>query len=178
MRRAELEHAIRAACAIIKRHEVLLIGSQSILGSFTEDQLPALATLSVEADIMAIDNDPALVARLSDDIEGAAGELSLFHDTFGYYIDGVGHDTAVLPQGWNGRLVALCNANTNGCTGWCLEPHDLCVSKLVAGREKDHEFVAALVHARLIDPTVIQARAATLPEAPRDKVMSWISHYL
>ena len=45
--------------------------------------------------------------------------------------------TATLPSGWEGRLVAVRNENTLGATGWCLEPHDLWVSKAIAGRPKD-----------------------------------------
>ena len=51
MRRDELEHAIRAATQIIKDDQVIIIGSQSILGSYTEDQLPPEATMSPEIDI-------------------------------------------------------------------------------------------------------------------------------
>jgi hypothetical protein len=34
----------------------------------------------------------------------------------------------------------------------CLEPHDLCIAKLVAGRKKDIDFVTSLIRANLIDP--------------------------
>jgi hypothetical protein len=34
--------------------------------------------------------------------------------------------------------------------GWCLDKEDLCVAKLCAFREKDQNFVAALVRAALI----------------------------
>jgi hypothetical protein len=40
MRRDQLEHALRAACQIIGRPEVIVVGSQSILGTFRDDQLP------------------------------------------------------------------------------------------------------------------------------------------
>ena len=33
----------------------------------------------------------------------------------------------------------------DGAIGWCLEPHDLAVSKLAAGREKDMAFVEVMV---------------------------------
>ena len=52
MRRDQLEHAIRTACQIIGRDAVVVVGSQSILGSFTEDELPAEATMSAEIDIL------------------------------------------------------------------------------------------------------------------------------
>jgi hypothetical protein len=48
MRREQLEHAIRTACQIIRRDEVIVVGSQAILGTYTEVQLPAEATMSIE----------------------------------------------------------------------------------------------------------------------------------
>ena len=55
------------------------------------------------------------------------------------------------------------NENTRGNTGWCLDPHDLAVAKLVAGREKDGRFVAAAARHGLLDRTTLLAR---LEEAP------------
>lgn len=40
MRRDQLEHAIRTACQIIGHPAVIIVGSQAILGSFGEDELP------------------------------------------------------------------------------------------------------------------------------------------
>jgi hypothetical protein len=44
MRRDQLEHAIRTACRIIGRPEVIIVGSQSILGTYPEEALPDLTT--------------------------------------------------------------------------------------------------------------------------------------
>jgi hypothetical protein len=57
MRRDQLEHAIRTACQITGTPEVIVVGFQSILGTFREDQLPAPATMSVEIDILPIADD-------------------------------------------------------------------------------------------------------------------------
>jgi hypothetical protein len=76
MRRDQLEHAIRTACQIIGRPEVIVVGSQSILGTFREDQLPADATMSVEIDILPISDDNTEIERLADLIDGVAGEFS------------------------------------------------------------------------------------------------------
>jgi hypothetical protein len=38
MRRDQLERAIRTACQITGRREVIVVGSQSILGTFREGQ--------------------------------------------------------------------------------------------------------------------------------------------
>jgi hypothetical protein len=75
----------------------------------------------------------------SDRIDGAIGELSPFHETHGYYAQGVSPTTATLPEGWQGRLVPLQNANTGGAVGLCLDVHDLVLSKYAANREKDRE---------------------------------------
>lgn len=49
MNRAQLEHAIRAACEVTRDHEVYVFGSQSILGQFPE--VPDALKMSAEADI-------------------------------------------------------------------------------------------------------------------------------
>lgn len=59
MRRSELEHAILSATEIIRQDAVFIIGSQAILGSFTEDELPAEATVSAEVDIGPLKDDDA-----------------------------------------------------------------------------------------------------------------------
>ena len=112
MRRDQLEHAIRTACQIIGRPEVIVVGSQSILGTFREDELPADATMSVEIDILPIADGNAEVKRIADLIEGAAGELSSFEELHGFSIDGVDMETSALPEGWRDRLVKVQNANT------------------------------------------------------------------
>jgi hypothetical protein len=50
------------------------------------------------------------------------------------------------------------NENTFGAIGWCLEPHDLEVSKLIAGRNKDFDFVSVMVDAKIVSAAVIQER--------------------
>ena len=107
MRRDQLEHAIRTACQIIGRPEVIVVGSQSILGTFREDELPAAATMSVEIDILPIADGNAEIKRLADLIEGAAGELSPFEELHGFSIDGVDMETSALPEGWRDRLVKV-----------------------------------------------------------------------
>jgi hypothetical protein len=89
MRRDQLEHAIRTACQIIGTREVIVVGSQSILGTFREDKLPDAATMSAEVDILPIADDNDETARLADLIEGVAGELSSFEELHGFSIDGV-----------------------------------------------------------------------------------------
>ncbi|WP_235735343.1 DUF6036 family nucleotidyltransferase [Nocardioides alcanivorans] len=184
MRRDQLEHAIRAACQIIGTTELIVVGSQSILGSFDETELPQEATMSVEVDILPIAEGNTETARLADLLEGVAGEFSPFDELHGFHIDGVDLDTAVLPEGWRGRLVKVQNKNTTApsgnpeFTGWCLDKEDLCVAKLCALREKDRNFVAALLDAELVDAAVIAARLNAIPDvyrANRDRAAAWLS---
>jgi hypothetical protein len=73
MRRDQPEHAIRTACQVIGHDAVVVAGSQSILGSFTEDDLPTEATMSTEIDIPPLGKDGTETARLADVIEGVTG---------------------------------------------------------------------------------------------------------
>ncbi len=156
MQRRELEHLIRAAAAITDQYELMVVGSQSILGA-VPDAPPELLQ-SMEADLY-----PLQRPELADLIDGAIGEMSPFQDAFGYYAQGVGPETAVLPQGWQTRLVKIQNANTDLKIRWCLEPHDLAASKLAAGRDKDWDFVAAMLRHHLITGADLCARIASLP---------------
>ena len=121
-------------------NEILVIGSQAVHGTLRGD-LPPEAERSVEADVAAL-NDPD--ERKADLIDGSIGEASMFHETFGYYAQGVSQSAAVLPDGWQDRLVRYESPATNGVVAWCLEIHDLWLSKAVAMRQKDIEFCRAL----------------------------------
>lgn len=131
MRREQLEHAIRTACQIIEHPAVIIVGSQAILGSYREDELPPEATMSIEVDIIPLADTNEETARLADLIEGVAGEWSPFEEQHGFSIDGVDLHTAVFPEGWRDRLVKIQNTNTappSGApqfTGWCLDKEDL-----------------------------------------------------
>lgn len=151
MQRHQLEHIIRAAAGITGADRFVIIGSQALLGQFP--QAPEELLVSIEADVFSL-RAPAD----SDLVDGSIGEGSPFHQTFGYYAHGVGEDTAVLPEGWRERLISLHNENTGGGTGLCLEVHDLAVSKLVAGREKDVEFIRGLFKHGLARPEIVGHR--------------------
>jgi len=92
--------------------------------------------------------------------------LSTFHQTFGYYAHGVDDTTATLPAGWAERLVPIHNENTAGATGWCLEIHDLAISKLVAGREKDISFLRVLLREQMAHAPLLRDRLQTLTLSP------------
>jgi hypothetical protein len=154
MKRHELEHIIRAAAATADVRDIVIVGSQSILGSFPN--APAELTESMEADVFPKDAPAKSIV-----IDGAIGELSPFHTTFGYFGHGVDDNTAILPDGWQDRLVKVETPATMGAVGWCLEVHDLAVSKLAAGREKDLLFVQAMLRAKFISADRIRELLGT-----------------
>ena len=161
MQRVQLEHVIRAASGITGATELVIVGSQALLGQFPFPPVELCA--SIEVDVFTFRN--AADAEL---IDGSIGEGSPFHQTFGYYAHGVAEDTAVLPAGWKTRLVSVRNENTGVGTGLCLEVHDLAVSKWVAGREKDFAFVVGLIRNRLALTEMIRERIeVTAIDEPR-----------
>ncbi|MEU1360757.1 hypothetical protein ABZ356_13045 [Micromonospora zamorensis] len=116
---------------------MLVIGSQSVLGSIPESRLPLEATASMEVDVACF-NDP-------DD-----------------------------------KLVLVESQSTQPGRGYTLEPHDCVVSKLVAGREKDHAFANALIRAGLIDPAVAAERIelVDVDTVVLARLKGWIAMYL
>jgi hypothetical protein len=157
MNRKQLEHVVRASGSISGCREIVIIGSQALLGA-CPDAPPELLT-SMEADLY-----PPAEPEKADLIDGCIGELSPFHQTFGYYAHGVGPETAILPSGWRGRLVRVENENTGGTTGWCLAPVDLATSKLLAGRPKDLDFVRGMIQIGAVRADTIQEALAELSQ--------------
>ena len=85
MNREQLAHILRAASTIVEDPNILVIGSQSVLATFDEDELPDVATASMEVDLAYFD-DPT--EDKADAVDGAIGELSPFHEMNGVYAQG------------------------------------------------------------------------------------------
>jgi hypothetical protein len=156
MKRRDLEHIIRASGTIAEVDKIIIIGSQSILGKYPD--VFGLLAVSMEADVYPLEKP-----ELADLIDGCIGELSPFHEQFGYYAQGVGPETAILPRCWHERLIEIYNANTNGIYGYCISPEDLCISKLAAYREKDTLFIKECISQNLLNIKKIHDLIRNLP---------------
>ena len=169
MTREELEHAIRAACDVADEDAVYVFGSQAILGQFPD--APPELRMSAEVDI-----SPRSHPERVDRVDGALGELSTFHEAFGFYVHGVPIETAVLPAGWEQRVIVVQNANTRQKAGLCVEGHDLAASKLSAFREKDRAFVRVLLAKRMVAADQLTNRLRQLPlDAERiRRLVTWV----
>ena len=158
MTREQLEHVIRAAASISGEDRIVIIGSQAILGRFPE--APAELLSSMEADAF-----PENAPEKSDIIDGCIGELSPFHETYGYYVHGVSPETATLPREWRRRLEEIRSPATYGSVGLCLSPADLAISKLLAGRPKDITFVSIMIAKALVSvDEMLRLNPELLPE--------------
>ena len=168
MTREQLEHVIRAAADVVG-DELIVVGSQAILGEHPD--APDSLLVSQEADVFPR-TDPAAAIE----IDGAIGDGSQFHETWGYYAHGVGPETVTLPDGWQERLVPVrvpeLPRGDRHFTAWCLETHDLILSKCAAGRERDWEYVEGAVAHRLVRLGVLRARIADLPieQSEQDRI--------
>lgn len=163
MKISDLENALRAAKEITGQNDFVVIGSCSILGSFPNAP-DEMTKYTKDIDIW-VKNYPEMGEMLR-----AAGRNSDFEGTNGFFIEGVGPDTATVPEGWEKRLVKVCNENTNFATGWCLDPHDAAVAKLIAGRDKDRDFVEVLFREKYADPEKIRQLLKTVKVADTQKI--------
>jgi hypothetical protein len=170
--REQLEHVVRAAAAVV-RDDLVVVGSQAILGEHPD--APASLLVSQEADVFPRTNPGAAI-----EIDGAIGDGSRFHETYGYYAHGVGPETATLPDGWEDRLVPVrvpdLPRRETYVTAWCLESHDLIVSKCAAARDRDWEYVETALAHRLVQLDVLRTRIADLSvdRAERDRVSAML----
>ncbi len=158
----DLDLAIRYASEITRYPGVLVVGSAAILGTYRPEELPPGILASEDIDIapLCAENE----RELSDAIDVQFGEGSAFHEKRDFYVQGVSRATAVVPRGWVARLVPV---DTNGDpqkTGWCLEPHDLCVAKLARNDPKDQVFIRALIEHGLIRTDLLLERLGETPD--------------
>ncbi len=106
MTREQLLRLLRAALPAEHGIQIVIVGSQSVLGAHPDRELPERATLSMEADVM-YRRAGVFNHELTEMVDAAFGEGSAFHEQEGVYLQGVDDTTCVLPDGWEDRLVTL-----------------------------------------------------------------------
>ena len=111
MRRAALEHILRAAGAVTRVREWIVLDA-------TSDQAELYAP------------EHAWAAKMLD---ASVGEGSLFHKRFGYCARGV--KPPVLPRFWRERAMTILSDTTAGTSGTCMSAADAAIARLAAGRE-------------------------------------------
>lgn len=167
----ELKHAIRAACNVADDDEMIVFGSQAILGMFPEANERLRRSIEVD---MVPKNKPENVNKL----DGALGEMSAFHKTHGFYVHGVSIESAKLPEGWQNRTVPVHDYMDPSKTGYCIEVHDLAVSKLIAFRQKDRKFVRVLILENLVkmDLLIKRVKKTDAEEVLVNRAIRWLKN--
>jgi len=165
VKREEFEHVIRAAADVVD-DEIVVAGSQAVLGQFPD--APASLLRSLEVDVF-----PKHAPERAAEIDGAIGDGSRFHEAFDYYAPGIGPETIVAPAGWEGRLIRLellaVARKSRTAVAWCLEVHDLVLAKLAAGRPHDLGFAQDALAEGLVDLERLRLGIDLMPSRHRER---------
>ena len=142
MKKAEVEDAIASLWVLVRDHQPIIIGSQSLHGKFPD--VADTILYSREVDVI-LPNKTKLAAWISD----VVGEGTPFDVDRGYFIDHVvtTPNLPILAEGWKERAISekfYYDGSPQG-TVLYLSPEDMAISKLGAGREKDFVYVSELL---------------------------------
>jgi hypothetical protein len=155
MQRHQLQHVILEIGRRFDLHDFDIVGSAAILAALPDPPAGSL-TATRDVDVIPPDDDEQLADRSSF----VLGEASDFDIEHGYYAQGVSLRTpAFAPADWQARAIPVRVAEY---TGWCMEPHDLVLSKLGAGRDKDLEFARDAAKLGLVQRGVLLARLTSV----------------
>jgi hypothetical protein len=157
----KVDHILRAAGAVTGQMRFGLIGSASIFAWRAD--VPEEMALTREADLFACDVDEETAERIADELDASLGQSSPFDETYGYYCDGVGPQTAILPSDWRNRAKPYSSPNTGHVVAIVPHPNDVALAKLCAGREKDMDWLKVAARHAIIDLDVMRANLAKLP---------------
>jgi len=137
MRRREWQHVLLEVGERFALTEVFVIGSSAIL-AVLPDPPEGVLTATRDVDIIPPNDEDE---RIADQISYVIGEASPFDVEYGYHAQGVSLKTPTYaPDGWQARTI---DVSVGKIVAHCMEPHDVILSKLGAGREKDLEFASA-----------------------------------
>jgi hypothetical protein len=95
-------------------------------------------------------------------------QASQFDAEFGYYCDGVEETTAILPEDWQDRAKLYVGVASNGIEAMVPEPNDIALSKAVAWRPKDVDWLRAAVGHLIINVATMRSRLPKLPARAGD----------
>jgi hypothetical protein len=163
----DLERVVRALAREFRTDTVFIVGSQAILAGMPDApevvrQSPEVDAFPGNASIWEIAEEelaPGVKPLASEHINAIFGRGSPFHETHGFYIDGVDETTAKLPKGWLARAV-VANVQVDGRTVRAIAPTpvDLIVSKIARLDPRDRQFTEAIHQKRPLDLKLVEER--------------------
>jgi len=162
MTKSEFEKLLKLAGGIARDRDFYLIGSQALRGVCPS--IPRDFPQTLEADLYPRHHPEAWPLLRSQ-----LGRASKFFRQHGYYLDCTDPGLATLPEDWTERLLPYRTPRTGGITAWCLDPHDLFVSKLSAAREKDRVFLRLMLRHNLARVSLVARRVESLPASANER---------
>jgi hypothetical protein len=164
----DLLRVVRALAHEFNTDTIFIVGSQAVLASMPD--APEIVRESPEIDAFPKNAKSWEVteAKLTQDgvkpvasehIDGLFGPNSQFHQTHGFFIDGVDETTAKLPKGWLGRAIRI-QTEVDGRTVTGIAPArvDLVVSKITRLDPRDRKFVEAIHAQQPLDLDLVENR--------------------
>ncbi len=145
--------AIRTAAP---HQRLVLFGSASLLATFPdmgESDTPVQRSRDADFILDPWDDDLALA------VHEIVGARKTFDEEHGFYADIVRPFAFEnFPPGWDARVVPL-----DGCPGVsAVDPHDMAIAKIFAGRPKDIELLSALIGSGRLDPVLLHQRLGSI----------------
>ncbi|MDQ3634241.1 MAG: hypothetical protein M3405_06990 [Acidobacteriota bacterium] len=137
----------------------IIVGSQAIFA--ITDFPPEIVQKSVECDFLLLKE----FAKLRPKLDEKLGIFSKRQQETGFYADILGLATVVLPDGWQNRVTELKDENEK-VLAFCVEIHDIAISKLMAGREKDFKFLQNAFEANYLQIEIFLERAEMILQHP------------
>lgn len=147
----EFTTALATAHQVLGPSAVVVIGSQSLLGSCDARSLPAVAAGARGCDLLVEDSRWSGAHERVHELEALVGQWSPFDVARGNHVCGYVIEEIALPADWRSRLMPWG-------VDLCLDPHDLCAAALIAGRSKDRTLVHELLELALVDTRVVTSR--------------------
>jgi hypothetical protein len=158
MRLGSLKHMADVIRSMARSEKIVVMGSASLFASFPElDRENGPLQATYDADVILFPFEELEGQMVHD----ALGQGRTFHQIYGYYADILRPLAAEeFTPGWEDRLVPL-----SGFEGgvFCLDPYDMAVCKLRAGRPKDIALLVHLLKTGLMNRADLKARLDATP---------------
>jgi hypothetical protein len=167
-------HVARAVSNITGCKQLVVVGSAAVLASRR-----GLSDDFGTEDVDLFSLDAGDEEQFADDAE-IIGMSSTFHGTYGYYADGVGPRTALMPGTWKARALEMNVPDSDGAVLWIPDVNDIALAKLCAWRDKDKEWLEIAAKEKVIDLAVMADRLSEVMQtahrrtdpAPRNSGLS------
>lgn len=164
MRKLDLFKLIQKVNEISSEEKPIIVGSQAIHA--IAEELSEIAQKSIECDFLFTFGKSEIRAKINKKL----GVFSKFQLEHGFYADALGLATVVLPTNWQERLQPLFDER-NKTVAYCVEIHDIAVSKFIAGRDKDFQFLSDAFGMEMISVEKFIERVRLIELMPQSPVL-------